>query len=166
MGGSFARRQSSEGQLWRRQNIRKVVSCFFVHGEIVRRELSSGQSSEEQLSWGQLYGFNHPGSNFLCVRVCEYVRVCVWGGGEEDGVHLSGGQISSGSIILGVNCPRGNISGANHPGGGNCPSGNYPGGNFPREKMSRLRHGRIVKKDWQLISLFKNICHLVIMLTL
>ena len=73
--------------------------------------------------------------------------MCLGGGGGEDGVQIYGGQISSGSIILGVNCPRGNISGANHPGGGNCPSGNYPGGNFPREKMSRLRHGRIVKKD-------------------
>ena len=103
MGGSFARRQSSEGQLWRRQNIRKAVSCFFVHGEIVRRELSSGQSSEEQLSWGQLYGFNHPGSNFLCVRVCEYVRVCVWGGGGW-------GTIIRGTNFIGINYPWGKLS--------------------------------------------------------
>ena len=136
--------------------------------------LSMGKLSVGNYLRGNRLRNNYLGGNFtvsiiqgaiFCVGVCVSMCVCVFGGGE-DGVQLSGGQISSGSIILGVNCPRGNISGANHPGGGNCPSGNYPGGNFPREKMSRLRHGRIVKKDWQLISLFKNICHLVIMLTL
>ena len=126
MGGSFARRQSSEGQLWRRQNIRKAVSCFFVHGEIVRRELSSGQSSEEQLSWGQLYGFNHPGSNFLCVRVCEYVRVCVWGGGGR-----GWGTFIRGTNFIGINYPWGKLSKGQYFG-----SQSSRGGQLPKWQLS------------------------------
>ena len=50
---------------------------------------------------------------------------------------FSGGQLSSGEIIVEGHCPGSNYPGSNHPGD------NSPGGNFPRGQLSghRLRLG-------------------------
>ena len=79
----------------------------YVEDKSSERQFSSGAISTGILSGGNYLWSNSPGA---------IIRR------QSSRGYLSGGQYSSGAIILGGNCSRGN-----HP-GGNCPGGNFPRG--------------------------------------